>query len=171
MNYSGSAPLVLYPGYYEGLSITGSGSVTLMPNSDGTPGIYYLGSHGLSVTNAGGLSGSNVMIYSSGGANSSITGSGSVTLSPPTSGTYQGITFFQARASNKDINITAQGNLNMTGTFYAAGAKVSITGQGNYSNSIGSQWIAWQMAVTGSGSFSVNYNGEATPVRTIQLVE
>jgi hypothetical protein len=171
VNYSGTDQLALYPGYYEGISVTGSGSVTLLPNSDGTPGIYYLGSHGLSITNAGGVLGSNVMLYSDGGANTSITGSGSVILSPPTSGTYQGITYFQARSSNKDVNITAQGNLNMSGTFYAAGAKVSITGQGDYSNSIGSQWIAWQMAVTGSGSFTVNYKGEASPVRTIQLIE
>jgi hypothetical protein len=61
--------------------------------------------------------------------------------------------------------------MNMTGTFYAAAANVTITGQGGYNNPIGSQWIAWQLAVTGSGSFTVNYNGQATPVRLIQLVE
>ena len=59
----------------------------------------------------------------------------------------------------------------MSGTFYAAAAKVSITGQGNYSNSIGSQWIAYQLYVTGTGSFTVNYNGQASPQRVIQLVE
>ena len=92
-------------------------------------------------------------------------------MSPPTSGTYKGITLFQDRSSNKQINITAQGNMNMAGTFYAAAAKVSITGQGGYTNNIGSQWIAWQLAVTGSGRFLVTYNGQASPVRLIQLVE
>jgi hypothetical protein len=52
-----------------------------------------------------------------------------------------------------------------------AAAKVSITGSGGYTNTIGSQWIAWEMSVTGQGSFTVNYNGVATPVRNIQLVE
>jgi hypothetical protein len=61
--------------------------------------------------------------------------------------------------------------MNMTGTFYAAAAKVSITGIGNYDNPIASQWIAWQLYVTGSGSFTVNYAGQGTPVRVIQLVE
>jgi hypothetical protein len=111
------------------------------------------------------------MIYSAGTGNISLTGSGSMSLSPPTSGTYKGITLFQERTSNKQINITGQGNMNMTGTFYAAAAKVSITGIGNYTNPIGSQWIAYQLYVTGSGSFTVNYNGLGTPVRNIQLVE
>jgi hypothetical protein len=161
----------LYPGYYAGIKVTGNDQIVLHDNLDGSPGIYYIGSQGLSITNAGGITGSNVMIYSNGTGNISLTGSGSMSLSPPTSGTYQGITLFQNRTSNKQINITGQGNMNMTGTFYAAAAKVSITGVGNYANNIGSQWIAWQLYVTGQGSFNVNYNGQATPVRRIQLVE
>jgi hypothetical protein len=171
VNYSGSATLDLYPGYYGGIQITGSGSVVLHDNADGSPGIYYIGSHGFSVTNAGGVTGNNVMIYSAGTGNISLTGSGSVQLSPPTSGIYSGVTLFQERSSNKQISITGQGNLNMTGTFYAAAANVTITGQGNYTNPIGSQWIAYQLAVTGSGSFTVNYNGQGTPLRQIGLVE
>jgi hypothetical protein len=161
----------LYPGYYAGIKVTGNDQIVLHNNTDGSPGIYYIGSQGLSITNAGGITGSNVMLYSNGTGNISLTGSGSMSLSPPTSGTYKGITLFQERSSNKQISITAQGNMNMSGTFYAAAAKVSITGSGSYTNTIGSQWIAYQMSVTGSGSFTVNYNGLATPVRRIQLVE
>ena len=120
------------------------------------------------------MSGSGVFLYNAPQTSNdliSISGSASVTLTAPTSGTYQGITLFQERSSNKQISITGQGNMDMTGTFYAAAAKVSITGSGNYNNPIGSQWIAWQMAVTGSGSFTVQYNGQATPLRLIQLVE
>jgi hypothetical protein len=161
----------LYPGYYAGIKVTGNDQIVLHDNPDGSPGIYYIGSQGLSITNAGGITGSNVMLYSDGTGNISLTGSGSMSLSPPTSGIYEGITLFQERSSNKQISITAQGNMNMSGTFYAAAAKVSITGSGNYTNNIGSQWIAWQMAVTGTGSFTVDYNGLAIPVRRIQLVE
>jgi Flp pilus assembly protein TadG len=173
LNDSGNQGLTidLYPGYYKGISVTGNDKIVLHDNLDGSPGIYYIGSGGFSVTNAGGISGSNIMVYSAGTGNISLTGSGNVSLSPPTSGTYQGISMFQERSSNKQISITGQGNLNMTGTFYAAAAKVSITGSGNYTNPIGSQWIAWQLYVTGSGSFTVNYNGKATPQRLIQLVE
>jgi hypothetical protein len=171
VNYSGSTTLDLYPGYYAGLSSSGTGNIVLHDNTDGSPGIYWIGSQGLSITSSGGLSGTNVMIYSNGGANTSITGSGSVNLTPPTSGTYKGISFFQERTASKDINITASGNMSMTGTFYAAKGNVSITCSGGYNNTIGAQWIAWQLAVTGTGSFTVDYSGTATPVRVIQLVE
>jgi hypothetical protein len=171
VNYSGSANIDLYPGYYGGIKLSGTGSAILHDNADGSPGIYYIGSQGFSVTNAGGISGSNVMIYSAGTGSISLTGTGSVTLSPPTSGIYKGISVFQERSSTKQISITAQGNFNVTGTFYAAAAKVSVTAQGDYTNYIGSQWIAYQLAVTGSGNFTVNYNGKATPIRMIQLVE
>jgi hypothetical protein len=171
VNYSGSATIDLYPGYYGGIKLTGSGSIVLHDNPDGSPGIYYIDSQGLSISNSGSMSGSNVMIYSAGTGNISLTGSGSLNLSPPTSGTYQGVTLFQERSSNKQISITGSGNMTMSGTFYAAAAKVSITGSGGYNNTIGSQWIAYQMAVTGQGSFTVNYNSKATPTRSIQLVE
>jgi hypothetical protein len=161
----------LYPGYYAGIKVSGNDQIVLHDNVDGSPGIYYIGSQGLSISNAGGITGSNVMIYSAGTGNISLTGSGSMSLSPPTSGTYQGITLFQERTSNKQISITGQGNMTMTGTFYAAAAKATITGQGGFTNQIGSQWIAWQLAVTGSGSFNVHFGGQATPVRRIQLVE
>jgi Flp pilus assembly protein TadG len=168
VNYSGSTTLDLYPGYYGGINVTGNGSVVLHDNN-GSPGIYYIGSQGFSVTGGGGLSGSNVMIYSNGTGNISATGSGSVTLSSPTSGTYQGISLFQERSSNKQVSITGQGNMNLTGTFYAAGAKVSITGQGNYS---ASQFFSWQLDVTGSGGFTAtSSSGSGTPMRLIQLVE
>jgi hypothetical protein len=123
------------------------------------------------MTSTGGISGSNVLIYSAGTGNISITGSGSLNLSPPTSGTYKGISIFQERSSNKQISVTAQGNMNVSGTLYAASAKFTLTAQGNYSNPFGSQWIAYQLVVTGSGSFTVNYGGTATPMRSIQLVE
>jgi hypothetical protein len=161
----------LYPGYYGGIKVSGNDQIVLHDNLDGSPGIYYIGSQGLSISNAGGITGSNIMIYSDGTGDISLTGSGSMTLSPPTSGTYKGITLFQERSSNKQISITGQGNMNMTGTFYAAAANVTVTGVGNYTNSIGSQWIAYQLAVTGQGSFNVSYNGQATPIRLIGLVE
>lgn len=112
-----------------------------------------------------------MLINSNGLGNISLTGTENLELSPPTSGLYQGITLFQERSSNKNISITAQGNMNLTGTFYAARSKVSITGRGDFNNPVGSQWIAWNLYVTGSGSFTVNYNGQASPVRTMQLVE
>jgi Flp pilus assembly protein TadG len=171
VNYSGSSSLDLYPGRYAGINVTGSGSVVLHANSNGSPGIYYIGSQGFSMTSSGGISGSNVLLYTDGTGNISLTGSGPVNLSPPTSGIYKGIAIFQERSSDKPINVTAQGNMNVTGTLYAPSAKVTLTALGSSNNPFGSQWIAYQLVVTGSGSFTVQYAGSASPVRSIQLVE
>jgi len=171
LNYSGTQTIDLYPGHYEGIKLTSSGSVVLHQNADGSPGIYYIGSQGLSISNAGSITGSNVLLYSEGTGSISLTGTGSMTLSPPTSGLYKGITLFQERSSTKQISITGSGNMNVAGTLYAAKAKVTLTGSGNYTNAFGSQWIAYQLVVTGSGSFTVNYNGNGSPIRMIQLVE
>jgi hypothetical protein len=171
LNYSGTQTIDLYPGYYAGIKLSSSGSVVLHDNADGSPGIYYIGSQGLSISNSGGISGDNVMIYTDGTGSISLTGTGSMTLTPPTSGTYQGITIFQERTSTKQISITGSGNMNVAGTLYAAKAKVTLTAQGNYTNNLGSQWVAYQLVVTGSGNFTVDYSGTATPIRSIQLVE
>ncbi len=40
VNYNGSSTLDLYPGRYGGINVTGSGSVILHANTDGSPGIY-----------------------------------------------------------------------------------------------------------------------------------
>jgi hypothetical protein len=171
LNYSGTSTIYLTPGYYAGIKLSSSGSVVLQDNPDGSPGIYYIGSQGLSISNSGGISGSNVLLYSDGTGNISLTGTGNMTISPPTSGTYKGISIFQERSSTKQISVTGSGNMNVSGTLYAAKAKVTLTAQGNYTNNFGSQWIAYDLVVTGTGSFTVNYDGTATPVRNIQLVE
>ena len=102
-----------------------------------------------------------------------ITGGGSVTLSPQTSGTYIGMTIFQDRTSQAPINMTGGGGLNLVGTIYAAKAKLSITGagglsgQGDASHVIGSQVILADLNLTGNGGFRVDatYN---TPISILE---
>jgi hypothetical protein len=62
--------------------------------------------------------------------------------------------------------------MQITGTFYAAAAKMSITASGDFTNTYGSQYIVYDLNVTGSGSFVIRYGGpNSAPVRVIQLVE
>jgi hypothetical protein len=171
-NGSAGQVLNLSPGYYPGIRSSAGGTIVLNANPDGSPGIYYIGSQGFSITNSTNITGNNVMIYSAGTGDISLTGSGSVTLTPPTSGTYQGISIFQERSSTKQVSITAGGSMNAAGTFYAAAAKMSITNTGDYNNVLGSQYVVYDLDVTGGGGFYIDYAGpNTTPVRTIQLVE
>src|SRR5207245_1285517 len=93
-------------------------------------GIYYLKGGGFSATGQGSLTGRDVLIYNAPADVDdaiSLTGTGSVQLTPPTTGTYNGISIFQDRNSGAPISITGNGGLQLLGTIYAGGAAVKIT--------------------------------------------
>jgi hypothetical protein len=158
----------LKPGrYVGGIGIAG-GTITMQP------GIYYMDQGGFSVSN-GTVNGSGVMIFNnsqpSSGQKVTITG-GNFDLTAPTSGTYQGIVIFQARAAgNVPVAITGPGTSNMIGTVYAASSPVDVTGQGGAT--IGSQFISDTLTVTGAGPFTVDWAGQPGPLggRVLRLTE
>jgi hypothetical protein len=166
---SSSGTYTLQPGLYTGgISISApSGTVTL------NPGIYYMQGGGFSNSGGINITGSGVMIYNAPVHNSeqvALTSNGSLTLSPPTSGTYKGITIFQDRSSTAVVAITGNGSMNLTGTVYAAGANVDLTANGA-ANVMGSRIIADSLTVTGNGSVNVNDPGNGSPARDTRIVE
>ena len=101
----------------------------------------------------------------------SLTGTGQCILTPMKTGPYQGILFWQERGADVPVNIVGQGNLNITGTFYATGADMTVSGNGA-SDLIGSQYIVDTLTTMGNGKFSVNWTAMDTPgVREVALVE
>lgn len=161
---------VLQPGVYVGgIKIQGAAKVTMMP------GIYYMDGGGFTYNGQGALTGTGVMIYNNpvkGTQAEGITGTGcgSVTLSPPTSGPYQGIVFFQDRASDVDAIFAGNGLFSVTGTVYAAGALVRVSGNGDAA--VGSQYISRAVDLGGNGNLNIPWdpNGVA-PTRVLQLVQ
>jgi Flp pilus assembly protein TadG len=158
-----------YPGYYpNGLSLTGGYTAVFQS------GNYYMG--GTFKVNGNGsssLTGSGVMIFIGPNGSLDMGGNGSVTLSPPTSGTYQGMTIFQSRSNNSDVKIAGNGNYNTTGTFYAPDAQLKVTGNGDVA--LASQLIGYTMSNTGggnSGQVNIVYsNGNVAKTRIFNLVE
>jgi Flp pilus assembly protein TadG len=166
---SSGGTYTLQPGLYKGgIAISApSGTVTL------EPGIYYMQGGGFSNSGGINLTGSGVMIYNDPAKSSDevdLTGNGTLTLSPPTTGTYKGVTIFENRTATATVKITGNGGMSLTGAVYAAAAEVDLTGNGSL-NVIGSQIIANNMKVTGNGSVNVNYTPDATPARDTRLVE
>lgn len=146
--------VTLQPGYYPGgISISG-GTVTL------SPGIYNLGGAGISLTGQGSVTGDGVTLYLSGTAGISLTGQGSVTLTPPTSGTYQGVTVFQDRANTTADSLTGNGSIQIDGALYMPAAAVSMTGNGN---TYGSMMVADTANLTGNGTININFAGGNKP--------
>lgn len=171
LQYSQAETITIKPGvYYGGITIGGQSNVIM------EPGIYYMYGGGFSFSGQGSLTGIGVMIYNdpqSTSDNISISGTNAVnvTLSPPTSGTYQGFLFWQRREADVPIDITGNGNLQLTGTFYATGAQLNVTGNGG-ADLIGSQYIVDRLKTNGNGNFTVDWTPYSTPgVREVALVE
>jgi hypothetical protein len=168
INFSSANPLTLNPGIYQGgITVSGKGDLFL------NPGIYVMQGGGFSVTGQGNITGAGVMIYNDPQSSSdkiSFAGSGILTLSPPTSGTYQGITLFQNRTSTAEMDVSGGSGSVMSGLFYTAAATLKVTGGGGAS--IGSQYISYDLTLQGNGNFSVDWNPNTTPgQRQLYLVE
>jgi hypothetical protein len=164
----------LYPGVYNGgIQVQTGATAILHTNSDGSPGIFYLnGSNGLqvsgsaSITTATGETGG-VMIYNNWSTTHdsiSLSGSGAVTILPPAYGPYRGLSIFQERGTlsshGPTLSISGQGNLNVSGTIYAAYAAVSLGGSGT--NVVGGQIIADTLSLSGSAAFQINPGTQPT---------
>jgi hypothetical protein len=179
----GGTQYVLTPGTYTSLpNFTNGDSVIFQQASANTAGgIYYLygcgfTSNGANISMDPSTSGG-IMLYNcptntSNSQGISIQGNatGSVTLSPLTSGIYAGILFWQDRSSSVALNIQGNGTFNLSGTFYAADANMGIGGGGTAT--IGSQYISRTLTINGGGNVTVNYTDAGTArVRIVCLVE
>jgi hypothetical protein len=96
-----------------------------------------------------------------------IAGQGTLSLTPPTSGAYQGLTIFQARSSTNPVSISGNGG-SVQGTIYAQGAVVSISGNGGLS---GAQIVGAQLNVSGNGVDLLNSGGNTALTPVVYLVE
>ena len=158
----------LSPGTYRGgISVSGKGSLTM------TPGVYYMDGGGFSFSGQGDLMAQGVMIFNAPTGPShqvSINGTGSIVMSPPTSGIYQGLTLFQDRESPNPMSVSGGGYMNITGTFYAANAQLTVSGGGD--SKVGSQYISRFLKIAGNGGLRIDYDPtQAIPRRILGLVE
>jgi hypothetical protein len=159
--------LSLQPGVYQGgINVTG-GNLTL------APGIYYMDGGGFGFSGTGSLNAPGVMIVNAPQSNSdtvSITGTGTINLSPMTTGLYQGISLWQTRASTNTLTVSGGGAGSVTGTFYAQHGTLKVSGGGG--SSVGSQYISWDVSLSGNGNFSIVWSPTAVaPEKDLQLVE
>lgn len=168
-HYSNGNRLISPGVYHGGITITGQANVTMQP------GIYYMDGGGFSFSGQGNLVANGVMIFNApSGPSDNITLSGSnggsVTMTPPTSGTYKGLTLFQERTATNDMNISGNGSFFVTGTFYTANSLMNVTGNGDAH--IGSQYISRLLDLNGTGNMMIDYNpDQVIPVRVLNLVE
>lgn len=109
----------LPPGNYSELKFDKDTSVKL------SPGVYYVDGE-ISFKDSSSLSGSQVMIYTEAKKGIKFNSNGDVSLSPPTSGTYKGVTLFQDAVSKTKLEFKNDLKLSLSGIVYAPNSEVKF---------------------------------------------
>jgi hypothetical protein len=143
------------PGYYAGIDMTG-GTATLKP------GVYVIGDPGIELTGHARLEGDGVLVYLPQPASFRITGGARVRLTGPQSGTYQGVTLFQDRATRTANQLGGNALFDLEGSCYLYGSSIETTGGGSPKAAIG-QIIASSMRMTGCAVIEVSGLGLPPP--------
>jgi hypothetical protein len=144
LSLCGNASQMIGPGVYSKISVSGNASLTL------NPGVYIITGGGLTVSGNASISvsgpsnsitGVGVMIYNAGSGYNSTTGadggsmgaitlsgSGTIKLVPPSTGTYAGMLVFQARDNAKTLTFSGNAMQGISGMIYAPAAQLAESG-------------------------------------------
>jgi hypothetical protein len=160
----------LPPGVYQGgISVGNGGNLTLQP------GIHIMDGGGFNVTGSGSVTGNQVMIYNTGGAAAGpidLQGSGTMKLTPPTSGNYKGIAIFQDRLLTNGLTMVGNSNLQIGGAVYAPNAPLSVSGLLGFTpGEPGSALITSTLTVSGASKYQVNAGSNRPQVPDVRLVD
>ncbi len=136
----GNDSAVLVPGVYTGpIRVEGNASATLQS------GIYILRG-GLLVSGNARVTGNGVLLYNESGR-IEVQGNGILRLTPPTSGTYEGITIFQARGNTQPLWLSGNARFEVTGAVYLPQASMNLEGNADFQDSM---IVAWRVALRGN---------------------
>jgi Flp pilus assembly protein TadG len=126
------------PAYTACQLIPGGKSVTLSPGTycnkdwNGTitlnPGVYILRGIDVKLGGNASLTGSGVTLFLMDGAQFTANANNVINLSPPSTGTYAGITIFQDRGNTEPMTINGTSGSNVSGFIYAPNAPITYTG-------------------------------------------
>lgn len=149
-----SGPLTIGPGDYCGITFKNGAALTM------TAGIYYMAGPITAQTPGATISwqGSGVMIYlaSPNGQIDLDSNHLTMNLSAPTSGTYKGILFFQARGNTRAANLAKNNSDNMTlsGALYFPSASVAVKNNNGTSSNDCTLIVAQSLELANNSTFS-----------------
>lgn len=148
---------------YNGLSVGGGGTLTL------NPGLYIING----VLNFGGgatITGTGVTFYLPPGASLSIGNGANETLAAPTSGTYNGILFYQDRSNTTTEDLEGGSNSSFQGILYFP--KANFTFENGTSTTTYASILAGSLTFKG-GTKVQNYaqKNRRSPLNSARMVE
>jgi Flp pilus assembly protein TadG len=163
---TGGGTLNLEPGLYTQGIYANNGVLNL------APGVYVVDGVGFNISGNTIVNAEGVMFYVLGTGVVDLTGTGDIHITPPNSevieyvdpwngtplneGTYDGVTFFQARNNRNQSRILGTSLLDLEGTLYFPSNHVYLSGTGD---GFGNQLIANTVEVAGDGIITINYDG------------
>ena len=165
-----SATATLNPGVYcGGITITGSSNVTF------NPGTYILNGGGFTSSSSNTtLNGTGVFFYNTSAGYSykpvTLSGGTSVTLTAPSSGTYQGILFFQDRTISSSAQNTISGGStdDLSGSIYMPTGQLVFSG-GSTSGPLTLAIVVRDFTVSGSAYLKQDATGLLTGMGSSQI--
>jgi hypothetical protein len=159
--------------YQGGINVQ-KGTLTMQP------GIYILEGGGLTVANGASVQGTGVMIFNTGTAGPgtgggagaiNIQGGATVSLTPPTTGTYTGISIYQDRAVTQNGTINFINNsISIQGAIYMVNAQLHFQGQQPTNPNpsiIGSVVICQKLEVNGGGNCNIDNTNYPRPAQSL----
>lgn len=110
----------LEPGTYKELKFDKDDTVIM------SPGIYYVDGGGFEFKGESTLNAAGVTIYNTGKRGFKVSTKGNVSITPPSSGPYKGISLFQDSAKKTKVEFNRQHHLNISGIIYAPNSEVKF---------------------------------------------
>jgi Flp pilus assembly protein TadG len=170
----------LYPGTYCGTN--GKPAIKVASNANVTfnPGLYIIDGGGIDLSGGGTITGDGVTIFNTfdsqqGYGAINITGSGTVTLSAPTSGYYEGILFMDDRnapSSSSGSKIAGGSASVYNGVLYFPQSSLTFTGnsvnKGSYTILVGDK-----ITLSGASQLNDDYSmlADGSPIKGAALAE
>ena len=150
------------------------GNISFSANLIFSSGIHYFKNANVSIGSGANLLGTQVMLYFDGSSNlDQSVGNGTVTISPPDSGTYVGIAIFGSRtaSSMKTFSFRGNGGYFISGAIYLPKGKLAFTGSSNLAVTGKSGYvIARQFSYTGDSTFTMDTFGGSGPSALNKMV-
>lgn len=171
-NFSTNGVLAVTPGTYcGGFKLTSHAIVAM------SPGTYIISGGSFDIGAQATLTGTGVTIVLTGSpgdyATVTVNGGATVTLSAPTSGTYQGILFFGDRsASGTNLKFNGGSTMTLDGIIYAAASDVNLGGNGTTAGSSCTQVVSSSLTVSGNSYLGGGCtSSQSVQVGTVSLAE
>jgi len=122
-----SSPQGFTPGTFNGISMTGNGTYVFQP------GLYYM-TGSVSCSGTPTITGTGVTFYFTNNATWNCTGTVTINLTAPSSGTYSSLLFYQNPLDTTTLSLGGNSGSTFTGIVYAPSADVLFFGDSKGNN-------------------------------------